>query len=157
MPVSACACMRVCAHGHMGERGVLKVTKTGEGPNTSFYFLYILCKRAEWGGEGRNVKQYPDAKQVDGLLVVRIDAPLFFANVPKVKDDLYDYERRAEAAHKARGTQLKFLIIDLSPVTDIDASAVHWLEVCSGFVLARLFTSASWVRPAGNIIDGVAP
>eukprot|EP00884_Botryococcus_braunii_P018792 jgi/Botrbrau1/5597/Bobra.97_2s0023.1 len=79
------------------------------------------------GGVYRNVKQYPDAKQVDGLLVVRIDAPLFFANVPKVKDDLYQYERRAEAAHKSRGSQLKYLIVDLSPVTDIDASAVHWL------------------------------
>lgn len=77
----------------------------------------------------RNIKQYPEAKQVDGLLIVRIDAPLFFANVPKVKDDLFKYELRAIESHKRRGSKLRYLIVDLSPVTDIDASAIHWFEV----------------------------
>ena len=29
----------------------------------------------------RNVKQYPEAKTIPGLLVVRIDAPFYFASV----------------------------------------------------------------------------
>jgi MFS superfamily sulfate permease-like transporter len=30
----------------------------------------------------RNVKQYPEAQQYPGILAVRIDAPLYYANVP---------------------------------------------------------------------------
>ena len=39
------------------------------------------------------------------------------------------YQRRAEAQMSARGRKLLFYIVDLSPVTDIDASAVHFLQV----------------------------
>ena len=77
----------------------------------------------------RNVKQYPEARQVEGLLLLRIDAPLFFANVNPVKEALTKYEARAAEAAAARGRPLQFIVIDLSPVTDIDASAVHFLTV----------------------------
>ena len=30
----------------------------------------------------RNVKQYPEAQQYPGILTIRIDAPLYYANVP---------------------------------------------------------------------------
>ena len=81
------------------------------------------------GATRRNVKQYPEARQVDGLLLLRIDAPLFFANVNPVKEALARYETRAQAAAAALGRPLQFIVIDLSPVTDIDASAVHFLTV----------------------------
>ena len=32
----------------------------------------------------RNVKQYPEATEVDGMLLLRIDAALYFANVNPV-------------------------------------------------------------------------
>ena len=38
------------------------------------------------------------------------------------------YELRLEKALEARGKRLEFIIMDLSPVTDIDASAVHFLQ-----------------------------
>jgi sulfate transporter 4 len=28
----------------------------------------------------RNVKQYPDAEEYDGIIIIRFDAPLYFAN-----------------------------------------------------------------------------
>ena len=77
----------------------------------------------------RNVKQYPEARSVDGLLLIRIDAPLYFANVNPIKDAIHKYERRAAAEAAKRGKPLQFICIDLSPVTDIDASAVHFLQV----------------------------
>lgn len=72
----------------------------------------------------RNVKQYASAKRVPGLLLVRVDAPLFFANVAPVADALRKYER--EAVADADGP-IKAVVIDLSPVSDVDASAVHFL------------------------------
>ena len=73
----------------------------------------------------RNVKQYEDATTVPGLLLVRIDAPLFFANVAPVADALRKYEARASEA--VGGQPVRWVIVDLSPVTDLDATAVHWL------------------------------
>lgn len=72
----------------------------------------------------RNVKQYASAKRVPGLLLVRVDAPLFFANVAPVADALRKYEREATADGDGA---VKAVVIDLSPVTDVDASAVHFL------------------------------
>ncbi|KAK9819516.1 hypothetical protein WJX74_003191 [Apatococcus lobatus] len=76
----------------------------------------------------RNVKQYPEAKQIDGLLVMRIDSPIYFANVIPVREAIAKYQRRTIAALVPRGIALRYIIIDMSPVTDIDASAVHWLK-----------------------------
>ncbi|CAL5218904.1 g648 [Coccomyxa viridis] len=76
----------------------------------------------------RNVKQYPEARQVDGLLLLRIDAPLYFANVNPVKDALAKYERRAQETAAKQGQTLHFIIIDLSPVYDVDASAIHFFK-----------------------------
>ena len=78
----------------------------------------------------RNVKQYPEAKQIDGLLVMRIDSPIYFANVIPVREAIAKYQRRAIRALVPRGIALRYIIIDMSPVTDIDSSAVHWLKVC---------------------------
>lgn len=36
----------------------------------------------------RNVKQYPEAKQLEGILIVRVDAPIYFANVTPLRDAL---------------------------------------------------------------------
>ena len=85
----------------------------------------------------RNVKQYPDARQIDGMLVMRIDAPIYFANVIPVREAIAKYQRRAIRANTPRGVQLRYIIIDMSPVTDIDASAVHWLKVSPCKALER--------------------
>ena len=88
------------------------------------------CSTAEaHAGMCRNVKQYPEARQVEGLLLLRIDAPLYFANVNPVKDALAKYERRAQEAAEKQGQTLHFIIIDLSPVYDVDASAIHFFKV----------------------------
>lgn len=74
------------------------------------------------------MKQYPEARELEGLLLLRVDAPLYFANVNPVKDALYKYEQRAKQVAAANGRSLHFIIIDLSPVNDIDASAVHFFK-----------------------------
>ena len=61
---------------------------------------------------------------------MRIDSPIYFANVIPVREAIAKYQRRALRALVPRGIALRYIIIDMSPVTDIDASAVHWLKVC---------------------------
>lgn len=45
-----------------------------------------------------------------------------------LQDTLAKYERRAAAAAAAAGTSLEHIVLDLSPVTDIDATAVHFIK-----------------------------
>ena len=61
----------------------------------------------------RNVKQYGDAEQAPGVLVLRIDAPIYFANVAYVKDRLRKYELRS---HSLYGVPLSFVVLELGPV-----------------------------------------
>lgn len=75
----------------------------------------------------RNVKQYPEAMEQDGMLLVRIDSPIYFANVAPIREALKKYQKRSELQLSARACKLLFIVVDLSPVTDIDASAVYFL------------------------------
>jgi len=34
----------------------------------------------------RNVKQYPEAYSYNGIVIVRVDAPIYFANTSFIKD-----------------------------------------------------------------------
>lgn len=65
---------------------------------------------------------YKDASPVPGMLLLRIDAPLYFANVEAVKEYIrskLDAEQRLQTVH--------VLLLDLAPVTDIDSTALHFL------------------------------
>lgn len=42
----------------------------------------------------RNVKQYPEAEQMDGILLVRLDAALYFANVQYIRERIEHYQER---------------------------------------------------------------
>ena len=46
----------------------------------------------------RNIRQYPEAAEESGLLLVRLDAPLYFANVQYVRDRLRKYELRSQVS-----------------------------------------------------------
>mmetsp|Transcript_23450 Transcript_23450/g.32879 ORF Transcript_23450/g.32879 Transcript_23450/m.32879 type:complete len:740 (+) Transcript_23450:250-2469(+) len=77
----------------------------------------------------RNVKQYPEAERYDGIVMVRIDAPIYFANTQNVREKLAKYERLAEEELSARGQDsIKFIILELSPVSHVDTSALHILH-----------------------------
>lgn len=69
----------------------------------------------------RNVERSPGAITTEGVVVVRIDAPLYFANADYVRDEL----RRVEAA---AGGDLRVLVLDASSVNDLDSSADHVLR-----------------------------
>jgi len=70
----------------------------------------------------RNVKQYPDAETYDGLVVCRIDAPLYFANSQYVRDKINKYVNNKE---KKSNEKVRYVIVDMSPVSHIDTTAMH--------------------------------
>ncbi|KAJ0987735.1 hypothetical protein J5N97_006091 [Dioscorea zingiberensis] len=78
----------------------------------------------------RNTQQYPEAYTYNGIVVVRIDAPIYFANISYIKDRLREYELKVPGI-TMRGPEVEriyFVIIEMSPVTYIDSSAVQALK-----------------------------
>ncbi|XP_057522379.1 probable sulfate transporter 4.2 [Amaranthus tricolor] len=78
----------------------------------------------------RNVQQYPEAYTYHGIVVVRVDAPMYFANTSYIKDRLREYESNRDGSIK-RGPEVEqvyFVILELSPVTYIDSSAAQALK-----------------------------
>ncbi|KFK25587.1 hypothetical protein AALP_AA8G134000 [Arabis alpina] len=78
----------------------------------------------------RNIKQYPEAYTYNGIVIVRIDSPIYFANISYIKDRLRDYEVAVDK-YTNRGPEVEriyFVILEMSPVTHIDSSAVEALK-----------------------------
>ncbi|CAH2053897.1 unnamed protein product [Thlaspi arvense] len=78
----------------------------------------------------RNTKQYPEAYTYNGIVIVRTDAPIYFANISYIKDRLREYEVAIDK-HTNRGPELEriyFIILEMWPVTYIDSSAVEALK-----------------------------
>merc|ERR1712127_650 len=96
--------------------------------------------------EYRNVKNYPQAERYDGIVVIRIDAPIYFANTQNIKEKVEKYvkaslreiaerleEQKEQLLEKGEGaldedTTVKFIIFELSAVAHIDTSALHILH-----------------------------
>ncbi|WP_280770232.1 SulP family inorganic anion transporter [Salipaludibacillus daqingensis] len=68
----------------------------------------------------RNVSRYPEAETRDDVLMVRIDASIYFANISYIE------ERLNELMYKKTGLQA--VILDFSGVNDIDAVAMDDLS-----------------------------
>ncbi len=68
-----------------------------------------------------DVSRYPGARQPDGLILFRWDAPLFFANAEVFREQI-------EAAIAAAATPTRWVIVAAEPVTDIDVTAEDMLS-----------------------------
>jgi MFS superfamily sulfate permease-like transporter len=67
-----------------------------------------------------DVRSYPDAERLPGLVIFRFDAPLIFANSRTFRDEV---RRLARAEPPPR-----WVVIAAEPVTDIDTTAADMLE-----------------------------
>jgi MFS superfamily sulfate permease-like transporter len=67
-----------------------------------------------------DVERHPDAKQIPGLLMVRWDAPLFFANANLFRQRIRDLLDQADPPPT-------WVLITAEPVTDIDTTAAEML------------------------------
>ncbi|KAJ3677318.1 hypothetical protein LUZ60_003042 [Juncus effusus] len=77
----------------------------------------------------RNMEQYPDAKRVPGVLIARVDSALYFSNSNYVLERILRWLTDEEEKLKENELpQIEFLIVEMSPVIDIDTSGIHALE-----------------------------
>ncbi|XP_068641584.1 sulfate transporter 1.3-like [Aristolochia californica] len=77
----------------------------------------------------RNIEQYPDAKKIPGVLVVRVDSAIYFSNCNYVRERILRWLADEEEQLKEKGqTPIQFLIVEMSPVTDIDTGGIQALE-----------------------------
>jgi MFS superfamily sulfate permease-like transporter len=63
-----------------------------------------------------DIRRYPDAEQVPGLLIVRWSAPLFFANANQFRD-------RIRELVKTSAPPPRWVLVAAEPITDIDTTA----------------------------------
>lgn len=74
----------------------------------------------------RNVERAPDAVTSPGIVVLRVDAPLYFANAEFLKDKIRGVE--------SRNPGLRILVFDAGSVNDLDSSADRALhEIADDF------------------------
>ncbi|XP_020586744.1 sulfate transporter 1.2-like [Phalaenopsis equestris] len=77
----------------------------------------------------RNIEQYSEATKVPGVLIVRVDSAIYFSNSNYVKERILRWLREEEEKLKEKSLpRIDFLIVEMSPVTDIDTSGIHALE-----------------------------
>ena len=69
----------------------------------------------------RNVARYPDAATFPRTLIMRIDGPLYFANIKFIEERLHEAVLQKE--------DLQWIVIDCADVYDIDGVAVHSLDM----------------------------
>jgi MFS superfamily sulfate permease-like transporter len=74
-----------------------------------------------------DIERHPDAELVDGLLLLRFDAPLFFANAA-------GFGRTLQAAIDGAGRPIRRVVVVANAVTDIDTTGAEIL----GHVLTDL-------------------
>jgi high affinity sulfate transporter 1 len=68
-----------------------------------------------------DIKRYPDARQIPGLVLFRWDAPLFFANAELFRERVLDAAKNAP-------TPTRWLVVAAEPVTSVDVTAADTLE-----------------------------
>lgn len=77
----------------------------------------------------RNIEQYPEARKIPGVLIVRVDSAIYFSNSNYIKERILRWLRDEEDNLKLKDLpRINFLIVELSPVTDVDTSGIHAFE-----------------------------
>jgi MFS superfamily sulfate permease-like transporter len=65
-------------------------------------------------------ERHPEAELVEGLLIVRYDAPLFFANAP-------EFGRRLEEMLRTAGRPIERILVVANAITDVDSTGAEIL------------------------------
>ncbi|CAM6114429.1 unnamed protein product [Calypogeia fissa] len=76
-----------------------------------------------------NTHQYPDANTEPGILIIRIDSSIYFANANYIRERILRYVvDEVEKINKACEGPLQFVLVDLTPVQSVDTTSLHVLE-----------------------------
>ncbi|KAK7245868.1 hypothetical protein RIF29_40722 [Crotalaria pallida] len=91
-----------------------KTAVLGKVPGTSVY---------------RNIQQYPEATQIQGMLIIRVDSAIYFSNSNYIKERILRCLADEDVQRiENEFPRIQYLIVEMSPVIDIDTSGIHAFE-----------------------------
>ncbi|KAK4425637.1 Sulfate transporter 3.1 [Sesamum alatum] len=90
-----------------------KTSIMGEIPNSMTY---------------RSIEQYPKANLVPGILILHINAPVYFANASYLRERISRWIDEEEDKLKYSANDLQYVVLDMSAVGSIDTSGISMLE-----------------------------
>ncbi|GLT96685.1 hypothetical protein SLE2022_142910 [Rubroshorea leprosula] len=103
----------------------------------------------------RNILQYPEASKVPGILIVRVDSAIYFSNSNYIKERILRWLTDEEEKLKENSQpRIQFLIVEMSPVTDIDTSGIHAFEELYRSLLKRDITLVL-ANPGPVVVDKI--
>ncbi|CAL8125178.1 unnamed protein product [Prunus armeniaca] len=77
----------------------------------------------------RNVEQYPNASNVPGILILEIDAPIYFTNTNYLRERITRWINDEEDRIKSAGeSSLQYVILDMTAVGNVDTSGISMFE-----------------------------
>jgi len=106
-------------------------------------------EKAAWG----SIRGHPERKTYDGLLVIRLDAPLFWANATQIADGVL--------AEAAATPDLRAVLLDMEATSQLDTTSVDALELILtrleqqgvALYLVRVFYQARLVLKRSGFLD----
>ncbi|KAJ8493107.1 hypothetical protein OPV22_014828 [Ensete ventricosum] len=91
-----------------------RTTVLGNIPNSSIY---------------RRMDQYSEAQSVPGVLILRVDAPIYFANASYLRERISRWMDEEEEKLQSKGEiGIVYVILDLGAVGSIDSSGIDMLK-----------------------------
>ncbi len=96
-----------------------------------------------------DIDRHPEGTEIDGLLLFRFDAPLFFANADSFRSEVLDRVREAPGP-------VRWVVITAEPITDIDATAEAMLVRLHDDLAAQGITLA-FAELKGVVKDRITP
>ncbi|MEZ5184213.1 MAG: SulP family inorganic anion transporter [Candidatus Nanopelagicales bacterium] len=106
-------------------------------------------EKAAWG----SIRDHPERKTYDGVLVIRLDAPLFWANATEIADGVIAQADAHEGVYA--------VLLDLEATSQLDTTSVDALELISerladrdiALYLVRVFYQARQVLSRSGFVD----
>ena len=102
-----------------------------------------ILGRVEGFAGFHSIERHPEAKTVPGLMLFRFNSPIVFFNAPYFK-------RQVVATVKAAGPALKWFVLDMIPISMIDATGLYTAEEVAetlrqqGVILAAAGRQTEW-------------
>ncbi|XP_044503818.1 sulfate transporter 3.1-like [Mangifera indica] len=76
----------------------------------------------------RNIEQYPNANSIPGILILEIDAPIYFANSSYLRERISRWVDEEEERLRSSGEfTLQYVILNMGGVGNIDTSGISML------------------------------
>ncbi|CAH1447374.1 unnamed protein product [Lactuca virosa] len=100
----------------------------------------------------RSIDQYQNAKTIPGILILQIDAPIYFANVAYLRERILRWVDEEEDKLKSLGgNSLQYVVLALSAVGNIDTSGITMLGEVKK-LMERRGLKLILANPGGEVI-----